>query len=553
MLCVSSFCANIASAQLPDGTIVPNFTGTDINGNTWNLYQLLDSGKTVFIDVSATWCGPCWSYHNSGKLETLYNTYGPSGTNELMVLFVEGDDQTTLSDLYGTGSNTQGNWVAGTPYPIIDDGNIANILDISYFPTLYMVCPDRVIKEVGQLTAAQHYAQKTANCFSATQATDAGITNSMVALNGNAAFNGTLESCNAVDINYRLCNYGTAPLTSATIDLDLNGTIASTLNWTGNLNTYESVQLTFSGVSTPYGDNPAVVVVSNPNGQADPTSANNSRSARVIHYRDQGQNPGIQETYATTTFPPANWVLINGGNSPGWTRSTAGNGGVGCAKMDFYSSPSGDRDVLQLPEIDTRAITNPVLTFDVSHARYSTSYTDNLKVRVSSNCGLSWVNVYNKSGANLATTANTTSAYIPTSAAQWRTETVNLSTYVGRASLLVRFEGTSGSGNNCYVDNVSISYSSTGIGSIEANQIAFDVYPNPATTRASVDFTLSNSEEVTLEVYNKIGSLVYTRAEGNLLPGEYTFEIPTSDLAKGIYMVNIKTAQGSSMKKLVVE
>ena len=63
----------------------------------------------------------------------------------------------------------------------------------------------------------------------------------MIALNGNAAFNGTIESCNAVDINYRLCNYGTTPLTSATINLDLNGTIASTLNWTGTLNTYESV------------------------------------------------------------------------------------------------------------------------------------------------------------------------------------------------------------------------------------------------------------------------------------------------------------------------
>jgi len=41
--------------QLPVGTVAPNFTLTDINGNTHTLYDYLDQGKTVVIDFSTTW------------------------------------------------------------------------------------------------------------------------------------------------------------------------------------------------------------------------------------------------------------------------------------------------------------------------------------------------------------------------------------------------------------------------------------------------------------------------------------------------------------------
>jgi len=112
-------------AQTPVGTVVSNFTLTDINGTSHSLFDYLDQGKMVVIDISATWCGPCWSYHGTGALNNFYNQFGPSGTNQAMVFFVEGDPQTNSADLNGTGANTQGDWVTGENMPMIDLANQA--------------------------------------------------------------------------------------------------------------------------------------------------------------------------------------------------------------------------------------------------------------------------------------------------------------------------------------------------------------------------------------------------------------------------------------------
>jgi hypothetical protein len=239
---VAAFSLTAANAQLAPGSVCPDFTGTDINGNTWNLYDLLDQGYSVVVDVSATWCGPCWNYHNSGALEALHAEHGPDGTNDVRVLFIEGDGTTTNADLNGTGGNTQGDWVVNTPYPIIDDSSIGDLLQIAYFPTIYTICPSRIVTETGQLSAANHYAWiQDNNCVAATAAVDAAAL-SMTAegatcANGNAA------------VSVLLQNMGTTPMTAATITVN-GGASPLVYNWTGNLATYASTNVNVGNVMT---------------------------------------------------------------------------------------------------------------------------------------------------------------------------------------------------------------------------------------------------------------------------------------------------------------
>ena len=69
---IALFSTQSLYAQLPNGSIAPDFTLVDLNGTSHTLYDYLDAGQTVFLDFSAVWCPPCWSYHISGALEDLY-------------------------------------------------------------------------------------------------------------------------------------------------------------------------------------------------------------------------------------------------------------------------------------------------------------------------------------------------------------------------------------------------------------------------------------------------------------------------------------------------
>ena len=156
-----------ANAQLADGSIAPDFTLTDRDGNEHHLYQYLNEGKVVFIKFFACHCPSCWNYHNTGKLEQLHQTYGPDGTDQIIVLMLE-HDQYNPDAFSGNGGYTQGDWEAGNTIPMVDvEGNDRTVFDdynLNYYPMIMKVCSDKTVELMSTGYTVQELFDEADDC-----------------------------------------------------------------------------------------------------------------------------------------------------------------------------------------------------------------------------------------------------------------------------------------------------------------------------------------------------------------------------------------------------
>ena len=310
MIALSSF------AQLPNGSIAPDWTMEDLDGVTHNMYTYLDSGYTVIIDFSAIWCAPCWNYHQSGALEDLYINHGPAGypnvspttTDDVMVFFIEGDEG-TIAQLNG-GSGSQGNWVEGTPYPIIptvapNNNQVTSDYAIGYWPTIYMVCPNRIINENSQIGTAAHYALAEDCPPLSTTSNDANI----LGINAPSGMN----CYSLIYPEIKLQNYGMENLTTVELISYIDDVEQSTFSWNGDI-----VQYGIEVVSLPEiqdigsGDHEFKVVASYPNGVQDDDTTNNTLTESFIINTD-GKEVILE--ILTDDYPmETSWELFFAGN-----------------------------------------------------------------------------------------------------------------------------------------------------------------------------------------------------------------------------------------------
>ena len=122
-------------------TTAVDFTVTDVHGETYNLFSILDSNKHVIIDFFFTTCPPC--VESVPILNQAYTDYGcnmgeiiflsiDAGDTDAQVLQYENDYGGLLSSV--SGVNGGGNSVNST-------------YGISTYPTIVLIAPNRTILE----------------------------------------------------------------------------------------------------------------------------------------------------------------------------------------------------------------------------------------------------------------------------------------------------------------------------------------------------------------------------------------------------------------------
>lgn len=84
-------------------------------------------------------------------------------------------------------------------------------------------------------------------------------------------------------------------------------------------------------------------------------------------------------------------------------------------------------------------------------------------------------------------------------------------------------------------------------------EIGVKISPNPTTEVAQVVYNLNSTAEVTVRLYNSLGILVDTIAEGFIQnEGYYSFDLDFSNVTSGVYYVQIYTPNGSVTKTINV-
>jgi PKD repeat protein len=170
----------------------------------------------------------------------------------------------------------------------------------------------------------------------------------------------------------------------------------------------------------------------------------------------------FSEGFESAVFFPVGWTMFDSGSDGNtWQQNNSVGGYVASASSAWFPNNTvnavGSLDEMRTMNFDLTDLDSVKMFFDIAYCRRSSpSGTDTLSVLASTDCGANWNQVYIKGGNILATAPNQNSFFTPT-ASEWRTDTIDLSTYDGQPYVMFSFQNHNRNGNNLYLDNINLS------------------------------------------------------------------------------------------------
>lgn len=492
--------AGQANAQTPDYGVYPGgLTLTDYpGGNTYDIDAILDAGTPVIIDMFAVWCGPCWNYHQAGTLEDVYNNIGDGGTGAVKIFAVEADGSTAESTMAG-GGNSIGDWITGTDYPMCNDNGIASMMNLAYYPTLLLICPDRTVTEVGQASESAWVSAVNGCNGLATSSNDPRIIDNTSVSDVTLCGGGTASAPISVVVQ----NYSNTAINgSYTIEATIGASVVATTNATLNLQPYAATEVTVGTAALSLGSNNITVTITTAND--DLTNDDISVPINVVNAVDAGAGD-LDLEVKLDNYPAEVGAAVASGDPYIFDASaaySAANGGSYTGLIDFSAigawSGNGSTQHIYLPSLATGCY--HFIMFD--------DYGDGL--------------------------------------------------LAGGTVKLISDDGTT----NSFATN----YGSMGIYSFEVTEAgdggftgveeavavtSIELFPNPAVDMTNVQLNLNEASNVSIEMYNTLGQIVFSNNLGEV-NGFQNVEVATADLESGMYLININVNGNIITKRVSV-
>lgn len=288
-----------------------------------------------------------------------------------------------------------------------------------------------------------------------------------------------------------LYNRGTANLTSATINYNVDGGSNSTYNWTGNLapNKYEIIT-----VFTPENSGSLNVSIASTNGTTDQRTGNNNTSKTF----------SFPTTTAPTDYPYTTFTFnLTGdpfGDETSWDIRNSSNSIV-------YSGG---------PYTFTGAAGTQVLVSDMTWTLPADCYT---------------FTIYDSYGDGMG--GSVSGGVSNNDPGSWTITTNNGATTVG-------------SGGGDFGTFESVSFTNASLSNSNFNLDAISVYPNPTNNILNISIPSELGSNVSYEVFNYLGQNILKSNSENS-----NFSINTSNFANGVYILKLDTENGSKTLKFI--
>lgn len=363
--------------------------------------------------------------------------------------------------------------------------------------------------------------------------------------------------CNLNDLNPKLVltNHGNSPLTQVSIKYIIDNGAVQTQNWTGNLATGASEEISLPIYTPTHGRHILKAFTSMPNNDLDRDAYDDTVIYKFSTLNTFTTKPFTEE-FDGNGMPPA--FAVDDIDLDGYVYTRTGyTSSFGIGKGSLYLSnfrqinPNQYKsDHLYLPPLDLSNMSAAYINFDHAYATYTgQKNVVTFKLQASSDCGNTWTDIYSQRSDSFATDPSSSIMYIPIT---WKSNSVSLNTFAGQSKVIVRIETSAIKfDNRLWLDKIGMS-PTVGIESV-SNDIynSLEIYPNPMTTSSNLKLNLPSTQQVSIKIINMLGNEVYN-FNGKLEGGIRELPINTSILTDGFYLVKMETISGVVTKKLLV-
>lgn len=267
------------------------------------------------------------------------------------------------------------------------------------------------------------------------------------------------------------------------------------------------------------------------------------------------------ENFDSGVYPPSNLTIVNNDGGITWELdSLASVSGEYSIKINnLINTNYGSTDELVLPYLDLSTAhpdSTVFMSFKWAYAKSDPTFSDELLVLLSTDCGVNYNQVFYKTQTALATGPTQTTPFVPDSS-QWKDAYISLNNYRNETYVQLKIVNVTDGGNNLYIDNIYVGDGSVATTSVNELQNTIDnitLYPNPSNGNSVLEYSINQQSNIEIRVYTMQGRLIKSYNEGMKNIGIHRFDVATHALTKGVYFVKVRTEKTEkSIKFLIIE